>query len=123
MNFFHLTKIKMKSLHIFLSVFLCLLLLLSVSTACAKVHIQSTCYNSEAMVTESVMTNNADYSSVTILLPYSGYAGLPFSILSNGAGKSVDEEFSEFSHSILAANKGDFESIAASLKTESGEFE
>jgi hypothetical protein len=77
------------------------------------------------MVTESVMTNNADYSSVTILLPYSGYAGLPFSILSKGAGKSVDEEFSEFSHSIYARNCGNSENIGASLKTESesGGFE
>jgi len=77
------------------------------------------------MVTESVMTNNADYSGVTILLPYSGYAGLPFSILSKGAGKSVDEEFSEFSHSIYARNCGNSENIGASLKTESesGGFE
>ncbi len=119
----------MKSLHIFLSVFLCLLLLLllSVSTpaVCGQVHIQSTCYNSEAMVTESVMTNNADYFSVTVLLPYYGYVGLPYSIRSNGAGKSVDEEFSEFAHSIYAGNCENFENIAASLKTESesGGFE
>jgi len=77
------------------------------------------------MVTESVMTNNADYSSVTVLLPYSGYAGLPFSIRSNGAGKSVDKEFSEFSHRIFAGNCEKFENIEASLKTESesGGFE
>ena len=116
---------KMKSLHVFLSVFLCLLLLLSVSTVCGQVHIQSTCYNSEAIVTENVMTNNADYSSVTVLLPYSGYAGLPYSIRSEGSGKSVDKEFSEFSHSIFAGNCEKFENIAANLKTESesGGFE
>lgn len=119
MNFFKRTK---NLLRIF---FICLLLLLFVSAVCAQVHIQSTCYNSEAMVTESVMTNNADYSSVTVLLPYSGYAGLPFSIRSNGAGKSVDKEFSEFSHSIYAGNCENFENIEASLKTESesGGFE
>jgi hypothetical protein len=77
------------------------------------------------MVTESVMTNNADYSSVTVLLPYYGYGGLPFSIRSDGAGKSVNEEFSEFSHSIYAGNCEKFENIEASLKTESesGGFE
>ncbi|MCW3133706.1 MAG: hypothetical protein N2V78_05190 [Methanophagales archaeon] len=105
--------------------FICLILLLFVSAVCAQVHIHSICYNSEAMVTENVMTNNADYSSVTVLLPYSGYAGLPFSIRSDGAGKSVDEEFSEFSHRIFAGNCEKFENIAASLKTESesGGFE
>jgi hypothetical protein len=61
------------------------------------------------------MTHNADYSGVTVLLPYS--------ILSNGAGKSVDEEFSEFSHSIFAATADDFEHIEAHLKTESGKYE
>ena len=118
-NFFKLTK---NLLSIF---FISLLLLLFVSAVCAQVHIQSTCYNSEAMVTESVMTNNADYSSVTVLLPYYGYAGLPFSIFSDGAGKSVNEEFSEFSHSIYARNCGNSENIGASLKTESesGGFE
>jgi hypothetical protein len=71
------------------------------------------------------MTNNADYSSVTVLLPYYGYGGLPFSILSDGAGKSVNEEFSEFSHSIYAGNCETIENIEASLKTESesGGFE
>ncbi len=115
---FSFAMIKMLSI-----LFICLCLLLSVSTACATVHIQSTCYNSEAAVTENVMTNNADYSSVTVLLPYYGYAGLPYSIRSDGAGKSVDEEFSEFSHSILAATTDDFEHIEANLKIESGEYE
>ena len=115
---------KVKFLLVFsaLSIFL----LLTVSTACAEVHMESTCYNSEATVTENVMTNNADYSSVTVLLPYSGYyAGLPYSILSSGTGKSVDDEFSEFSHRIFAGNGGNCENIEASLKTESesGGFE
>ena len=119
MNFFKPTK---NLLRIF---FICLLLLLFVSAVCGQVHIQSTCYNSEAMVVESVMTNNADYSGVTVLLPYSGYAGLPFSILAKGAGKSVDKEFSEFSHIIYAGNCENHENIEASLKTESesGGFE
>ena len=103
--------------------YLLLLLSLSVATVCGQVHIVSTCYNSEAMVTEEVMTNNADYSGVTVLLPYSGYAGLPYSIRSEGAGKSVEEEFSEFSHSIFAATADDFENIEAHLKTESGGYE
>lgn len=119
MIFFKATK---NLLRIF---FISLLLLLFVSGVCGQVHIKSTCYNSEAVVTEDVMTNNADYSGVTLLLPYSGYAGHSFSILSNGAGKSVDEEFSEFSHSIFAAMDGNCENIEARLKTESesGGFE
>ena len=119
MNFFEPTK---NLLRIFL---ISLLLLLFVSAVCGQVYIKSTCYNSETMVSESVMTNNADYSSVTVLLPYYGYGGLPFSIFSDGAGKSVNEEFSEFSHSIYAGNCEKFENIEASLKTESesGGFE
>jgi hypothetical protein len=102
-----------------------LFFLFAASPAYGQVEIRSTCYNSEAVVTENVMTNNADYSSVTVLLPYSGYAGLPYSIISDGAGKSVDEEFSEFSHRIFAGNGGNCENIEASLKTESesGGFE
>jgi hypothetical protein len=60
------------------------------------------------------MTNNADYSGVTVLLPYS--------IHSNGAGKSVDEKSSEFSHSILVAMDENCEKIKASLNTELGEY-
>jgi hypothetical protein len=112
---------KVKFLLVFSSLFL--FLLFAVSPAYGQVQMRSTCYNSEAWVTESVMANNADYSSVTVLLPYSGYMGLPYSISSKGAGKSVDEEFSEFSHSIYAGNCGNCENIEASLKTESGEFE
>jgi hypothetical protein len=98
-------------------------LLFTVSTVCGKVHITSTYYNSEATVIECLKTENAHYSGITVLLPHTGYDGLPYSILSSGTGKSIDEEFSEFSHSIFAAMDGKYEEIGASLKTESGEYE
>ena len=98
-------------------------LLFTVSTVCGKVHITSTYYNSEATVTECLRTENADYSGITVLLPHTGYGGLPYSILSGGTGKSIDEEFSEFSRSIFAAMDEKYEKIEASLKTESGEYE
>jgi hypothetical protein len=102
-----------KNLFIIFSI--CLLLLLSVSAAFGTVHIKTTCYNSEVVVTEDLRTVNADYNGVTTLAP--GF------IISNGAGKSVEEEFSEFSHRIFAANDADHENIAAYLRTESGGFE
>ena len=97
-----------------LLIVLLICLLLSVSSVCGTVHMSFTCYNSEARVTENVMTNNADYSGVTVLLPYS--------IHSKGAGKSVDEKSSEFSHSILVAMDENCEKIKASLNAELGEY-
>ena len=98
-------------------------LLFTVSTVCGKVHITSTYYNSEATVTECLKTENADYAGITVLLPHTGYDGLPYSILSGGTGKSIDEAFSEFSHSIFAEMDEKYEKVGASLKIESGEYE
>jgi hypothetical protein len=99
--------------------FLCLFLLSSVSasTVYAQVSIKTTCYNSNSIVSENLRTENADYYGVIVLAP--AY------IVSDGAGKSVDDEFSEFYHSVFAANEGDLERIAAylNLKTESGGYE
>ena len=99
--------------------FLCLFLLSSVSasTVYAQVSIKTTCYNSNSIVTEDLRTENADYYGITVLAP--AY------ISSNGAGESVDDEFSEFYHRVFAANEGDSGSIAAylNLKTESGGYE
>ena len=103
-------------LNLFVSLILisiCLILL--IFPASAKVHISSTYYNSDTIVTEDITTINAQYQGATILMPTF--------IISGGAGKSVDEEFSEFSHSIFAAMDGKYEKIGASLKTESGEYE
>nr|CBH36579.1 hypothetical protein, secreted [uncultured archaeon] len=98
-------------------------LLFAVSPVCGKVHMTSTYYNSEATVTECLMTENADYTGITVLLPHTGYGGLPYSISSGGTGKSIDEAFSEFSHSIFTLMDENYEKIGASLKTESGEYE
>lgn len=98
-------------------------LLFAASPAYGQVHMRSTCYNSEVTVTEDLRTENADYSGITVLLPYSGYGGHPYSIITGGTGKSIEEEFSEFSHSIFAAMDGNHETVRASLKTESGEYE
>ena len=99
--------------------FLCLFLLSSVSasTVYAQVSIKTTCYNSNSIVSEGISTKNADYYGVIVLAP--AY------ISSNGAGKSVDDEFSEFYHRVFAANEGDSGSIAAylNLKAESGGYE
>jgi hypothetical protein len=99
--------------------FLCLFLLSSVSTSTvyAQVSIKTTCYNSNSIVSEGISTKNADYYGVIVLAP--AY------IISNGAGKSVDDEFSEFYHRVFTANEGDSGSIAAylNLKTESGGYE
>ncbi|MCK4735778.1 MAG: hypothetical protein KAT65_25210 [Methanophagales archaeon] len=111
-------------LKIFFSLILISLCLVLITfPANAKVDITSTYYNSEATVTECLRTENADYSGITVLLPHTGYGGLPYSILSGGTGKSIDEEFSEFSHSIFTAMDENYEKVGASLKTESGEYE
>ena len=98
-------------------------LLFAASPAYGQVHMRSTCYNSEVTVTEELMTENADYSGITVLLPYSGHGGHPYSIITGGTGKSIDEEFSEFSHSIFAAMDGNHEKVRASVKVKSGEYE
>ena len=102
---------------VILSLCLLLLSLVSTSTVYAQVSIKTTCYNSNSIVTEDLRTENADYYGITVLAP--AY------IISNGAGESVDDEFSEFYHRVFAANEGDSESIAAylNLKTESGGYE
>jgi hypothetical protein len=79
------------------------------------VHIGATYYNSDVSVTESITTNNADYASVIFLNP--GF------IVSTGAGESVDDEFSQFSHSIYAIKNGSSENIKTNLKTESGNYD
>jgi hypothetical protein len=98
-------------------------LLFAASPAYGQVHMRSTCYNSEVTVTEDLRTENADYSGITVLLPYSGYGGHPYSIITGGTGKSIEEEFSEFSHSIFATMDGNHEKVRASLKIKSGEYE
>ncbi|MGB3459270.1 MAG: hypothetical protein WBB08_08250 [Halobacteriota archaeon] len=100
---------------VILSLCLLLLSLVSTSTVYAQVSIKTTCYNSNSIVTEDLRTENADYYGITVLAPTS--------ISSNGAGESVDDEFSEFYHRVFAANEGDSGSIAAYLKTESGGYE
>ena len=97
-------------------------LLFAAFPAYGQVHMRSTYYNSEVTVTEDLRTENADYSGITVLLPYSGYGEHPYSIITVGTGKSIDEEFSEFSHSIFAAMDGNHEKVRASLKTKSGEY-
>lgn len=102
---------------VILSLCLLLLSLVSTSTVYAQVSIKTTCYNSNSIVTEDLRTENADYYGITVLAP--AY------IISNGAGESVDDEFSEFYHRVFAANEGDSGSIAAylNLKAESGGYE
>ena len=90
-------------------------LLFAVSTANCRVHIGATYYNPDVSVTESLTTNNANYASVTYLDP--GF------IISAGAGESVEDEFSQFSHSIYARKKGNNENIKAYLKAESGSYD
>ena len=106
-------KKKLKISIIISLLFFCLLL--SSASSDAKVQIQSTYYNSEAKVTENLQTTNADYSGVTVLTPSI--------IVSVGSGKSVEDEFNEFSHFIFAENGGDSEYIEASLKMDYGKYE
>ena len=90
-------------------------LLFAASTANGTVHIGATYYNSDVSVTESITTNNADYASVIYLKPDV--------IASTGAGESVDDEFSQFSHSIYARKNGNNGNIKAYLKAESGNYD
>ena len=111
------TPKKRNGSFVILSLCLLLLSLVSASTVYAQVSIKTTCYNSNSIVTEDLRTENADYYGITVLAP--AY------ISSNGAGESVDDEFSEFYHRVFAANEGDSGSIAAylNLKAESGGYE
>lgn len=115
MKMIFFTPKKRNGSFVILSLCLLLLSLVSTSTVYAQVSIKTTCYNSNSIVTEDLRTENADYYGITVLAPTS--------ISSNGAGESVDDEFSEFYHRVFAANEGDSESIAAYLKTESGSYE
>lgn len=115
MKMIFFTPKKRNGSFVILSLCLLLLSLVSTSTVYAQVSIKTTCYNSNSIVTEDLRTENADYYGITVLAPTN--------ISSNGAGESVDDEFSEFYHRVFAANEGDPGSIAAYLKTESGSYE
>lgn len=110
-----MVKISSYKTHIVLFICLLLFLSLSLSQASARVQIKSTCYNSGATVTESLMTVNADYTGVTILTPST--------ITSNGEGKSINDDFSEFSDVIVAETIDELEKIEAEFTIESGDYE
>ena len=100
-----------------------LLLSIVASTASATVSLSVTLFNSESSVQENVNVENANYAASAILLPYSGFADFPYSILSGGSGKSTTGSESKFTHSVSAQGPGgDSSNMEASVETESGAF-
>jgi hypothetical protein len=97
-------------------------LLLSVaSTAFASVSCTITLSNSEGSTSEAVSVSNAKYDSVSVLLP-SGYgAGLPYSIFSQGSGKSTSDS-GKLSESISVNGGEKSGDINANVETRSGAF-
>jgi len=101
-----------------LIVLFCLLL----SPALASISVSVTLTNDEGTLTDNTNTNNGRYSGSMILLPYSGFADIPFSAISVGGGRSTDKSENEFSSGTSVANGEATKAVGASVATTNGGF-
>jgi hypothetical protein len=98
-----------------------LVLLILASVAYADVSCSITIRNSDGYTKDSVDVSNAVFKSVSVLNPSDGFGGLPYSILSKGAGRSTSSS-GKFSESVEVGGGPKPGNMNSNVQTQSGEF-
>jgi hypothetical protein len=92
------------------------------SASAVPMSVSVTVSNSEGTTSENVELENANYGSSITLLPYTGFADFPSSIMSTGSGASTGPQ-GAFSHYISSSHNGESsKEVGASVETDSGSF-
>jgi hypothetical protein len=92
------------------------------SPALAAVSVSVSLSNDEGTLTDSTHVNGGKFGSSMILLPYSGFADIPFSAYSIGGGESTDPSQNSFSSSSSMVNGEAIKAIGANVATTHGAF-